>query len=591
MNDDLQLHAPPPRLDFLSSGILVVERDDSSADMMLRFLKSAGYRNVFSVVGSGSAFDMLYELDIDLLLIDSETLISIDGRDILEKLRQSHLFKHLPIIILTSDNDRALRLRVLEHGANDILTKPVDAHEMTLRLHNTLAAKAYRDLVVYRDDVTGLPNRERYTDRLDWAIKYSLRYGIQGAVLHIDLDRFKKIVEGLGWATGDRLLRSIAKQMGACLRDTDIIARQDIREQSIMLSRLSGNEFTILLCGIARPDDAAIVAQRILEMMRTPMPLGDQAEVNTTCSIGIAVFPGDGKNTNEIISAANNAMHDVKRIGGNGFHFYSQKINERAALRLSLETDLRHALKTDELFLAYQPQVDVATGRISGAEALIRWQHPQRGLIGPNEFIPIAEESGLILPLGELIITQASRQIRHWLDKGIAVPRIALNLSPLQFAEKGFVYNLAQTLAEYRIEGQQITLEITENVLLNNIQEGIGVLKSLDAMGIKLSIDDFGTGYSSLAYLKRLPLHELKIDRSFLTGIHTDSDSAAIVSTILALGQQLRLRVVAEGVETVPQLDFLNAHRCDCYQGFLFSPAVPASEFSRLLQDASSFKQ
>ena len=591
MIDDLLQHATQPTVDFLSSGILVVERDDSSAEMMLRFLKSAGYRNALSVVGSGSAIDLLYELDIDLLLIDSETLISIDGRDILDQLRQSHVLKHLPIIVLTSDNDRALRLRALGQGASDILTKPVDAHEMTLRLQNALAAKAYRDLVIYRDDITGLPNRERYTDRLDWALKYSLRYGAQGAVLHIDLDRFKKIVEGLGWAAGDRLLRTIAKQMSTCLRDTDIIARQDIREQSILLSRLSGNEFTILLCGIARPDDAAIVAQRILEIMRTPVMLNDQTKLTTTCSIGIAVFPGDGKTTNDVISAANNAMHDVKRAGGNGFRFYSHKVNERAALRLSLESDLRRALASDELFLAYQPKVDLATQRITGAEALVRWQHPQRGLLGPDEFIPIAEESGLIHPLGDRIIELACRQIRAWLDRGLPVPRIALNISPLQFAEKRFVDDLALTLAEHGIDGGRIGIDITEKVLMDHTVERLGMLNSLSAMGIELAIDDFGTGYSSLAYLKRLPLRELKIDRSFLSTLPGEPDSTAIVTATLAIGQQLGLRIVAEGVETVAQRDFLRAHRCDACQGFLFSAPLPAEAFAHLLLTDTPFKQ
>ena len=568
--------------DFLNACILIVERDDASAEIMLHFLRSAGYRNALSIVGSGSVLDLLYELDIDLVLIDNEVLVNIDGTDILEQIRNNAVHRHLPVIVLTADNSRALRLRVLGQGANDILNKPVDAGEMKLRLQNTLAAKAYRDLVVYHDDLTGLPNRERYTDRLEWAIRYSQRYNILGAVLHIDLDRFKKVVEALGWANGDRLLRAVAKNLGTCVRDTDIVARQDVREQSIMLSRLAGNEFTVLLCGIDRPDSAAIVAQRILDMVKTPFTTGGH-ELISTCSIGISVFPIDGKTSNEIISAANNAMHDVKRAGGDGFRFFSQKFNERAIHRLNLEADLRHALDGDQFHLAYQPKVDIASGKICGAEALLRWQHPERGLVSPAEFIPVAEESGLINRIGDRVLTIASRQIRRWLDAGIQPPRIAINISSPQFSQKNFVDELSATLARHGIDGQRICVEITESVIMDNINNHLSTLETLRSLGIELAVDDFGTGYSSLAYLKRLPLHELKIDRSFLTGIHSDDHSAAIVTAIVSMGHQLGLKIVAEGVETRQQLEFLIAHHCDTCQGFLFSPAVAPDEFAALL--------
>jgi len=549
---------------------------------MLRFLRSAGYRNALSVADSGSVLDLLYELDIDLLLIDNEVLVTVDGRDILEHIRNSPAHRHLPIIVLTADTGRPLRLRVLGQGANDILNKPVDAGEMKLRLHNTLAAKAYRDLVVYRDDLTGLPNLERYTDRLDWAIKYSQRYNMLGAVLHIDLDRFKKVVEALGWASGDRLLRAVAKILASCVRDTDIIAQQDVREQSVMLSRLAGNEFTVMLCGIDRPDGAAVVAQRVLDMVKAPFAIGSH-ELITTCSIGISIFPDDGKTTNEIISAANNAMHDVKRAGGDGFSFFSKKFNERAIHRLNLEADLRHALETDQLTLAYQPKIDIASGLICGAEALLRWQHPERGMVSPVEFVPVAEESGLINLIGDRVVDIACGQIRQWLDAGIELPRIAINISSLQFSQHDFVEELAATLARHGIDGRRIVVEITESVIMDNINIHLKTLETLRSLGIKLSVDDFGTGYSSLAYLKRLPLHELKIDRSFLTGINSDDDSAAIVTAIVAMGHQLGLKIVAEGVETIQQLDFLRTHNCDACQGFLFSPAVTPERFADLL--------
>lgn len=582
MNQDGLTLGPDRPDSFLAAGILVVERDNASAAILLRFLKSAGYRNAVSVVGSDAVIDFLYELNIDLLLIDSNLLISLDGTDVLDQIRRSHVHRHLPVIVLAADPDRPLRLRVLDQGANDILNKPVDAGEMALRIRNMLAAKAYRDLVIYRDDLTGLPNRERYTDRLDWAIRYSQRYNMLGAVLHIDLDRFKKVIEALGWATGDRMLRAVAKVLATCVRETDVVAQQDSHDQSVMLSRLSGNEFTVLLCGIDRPDSAAVVAQRILELVQ--MPLGiDGHELITTCSIGIAVFPSDGKTSNEIISAANIAMHDVKRTGGNGFRFFSHTFNERAIHRLSLEADLRHALDGDQLALAYQPKIDIATGAICGAEALLRWQHPQRGLVTPVEFIPVAEESGLIHQIGDRVVDLACRQIRLWLDAGIEPYRIALNISSSQFSRKHFVEDLAGTLAKHGIDGRRIVIEITESLIMDNIQGHLKTLTTLRSLGIELSVDDFGTGYSSLAYLKRLPLHELKIDRSFLTTINTDDDSAAIVTAIVSMGHQLGLKIVAEGVETQQQLEFLRAHHCDTYQGFLFSPAVSPERFAALL--------
>ena len=574
MNLDRRNASPERSTEFLNACILIVERDNASAEIMLHFLRSAGYRNALSIVGSGSVLDLLYELDIDLVLIDNEVLVTIDGSDILEQVRNNSVHRHLPIIVLTADDSRALRLRVLGQGANDILNKPVDAGEMKLRLQNTLAAKAYRNLVVYHDDLTGLPNRERYTDRLDWAIKYSQRYNI--------LDRFKKVVEALGWANGDRLLRAVAKNLGTCIRDTDIVARQDVREQSIMLSRLAGNEFTVLLCGIDRPDSAAIVAQRILDMVKTPFTTGGH-ELISTCSIGISVFPNDGKTSNEIISAANNAMHDVKRAGGDGFRFFSQKFNERAIHRLNLEADLRHALDGDQFHLAYQPKVDIVSGKICGAEALLRWQHPVRGLVSPAEFIPVAEESGLINRIGDRVLNIASRQIRLWLDAGIQPPRIAINISSPQFSQKNFVDELSATLIRHGIDGQRISVEITESVIMDNINSHLSTLETLRSLGIELSVDDFGTGYSSLAYLKRLPLHELKIDRSFLTGIHSDEHSAAIVTAIVSMGHQLGLKIVAEGVETRQQLEFLRTHHCDTCQGFLFSPAVAPDQFAALL--------
>lgn len=569
--------------DFYSAGVLIVERDETSAEMMKRFLESTGYRNIHAVVGSATVIELLYEEWIDILLVDSEVLTSLDGSNILDKIRHSPVHQHLPIIVLTSDTGRPLRLQVLAQGANDILIKPVDAHEMALRLQNALLVKAYRDLVIYHDDLTGLPNRDSYTERLNWAIKYSERHGAVGAVLHVDIDRFKKIVEALGWTVGDRLLRAVAKNLAHCVRDTDVVAQQELGDQVVMLSRLSGNDFSVLLCGIDRPDSAATVAQRILEKMKTPLKIGDH-ELTTHCSIGIAAFPADGNTINDIISAANNAMQNAKRAGGNGFSFASQKFNERAVRRLNLEADLRHALGNAELSLVFQPKINLSSHKIEGAEALLRWCHPEQGMVSPTEFIPVAEESGLISPIGNHVIDMACRQIRDWLDRGIKAPRISLNISSLHFAEKNFVDDLAGFLDCHKLGGERLCIEITESVIMGDIQTHLKTLEMLCTLGIELSVDDFGTGYSSLAYLKRMPLHELKIDRSFLSSIPGDDDGVAIITAIISMGHRLGLRIVAEGIETQQQLDFLLSHGCNTGQGFLFSPGVPPEQFANLLR-------
>lgn len=583
MKFDISTTGKGKTADHFSAGILIVERDETSAEMMQRFLKSTGYRNIHTVVGSATVIELLYEEWIDILLVDSDVLTSLDGSNLLDKIRHSQVHQHLPIIVLTSDVSRQLRLQVLAQGANDILVKPADANEMALRLQNALLVKAYRDLVVYHDDLTGLPNRDNYTDRLNWAIKYSQRYGAVGAVLHIDIDRFKKVVEALGWTIGDRLLRSIAKNLAHCVRDTDIVAQQELGDQVVMLSRLSGNEFSVLLCGIDRPDSAATVAQRILEKMQTPVTIGDH-ELIASCSIGIAAFPADGKSVNEIVSAANNAMQNAKRAGGNSFSFASQKFNERAVRRLNLEADLRHAIGSAELSLVFQPKIDLFSNRIEGAEALLRWRHPARGMVSPTEFIPVAEESGLISLIGNQVIDMACRQIRDWLDSGINAPRISLNISSLHFAERNFVDDLAGLLDRYKLLGQQLCIEITESVIMGDIQTHLKTLEMLRALGVELSVDDFGTGYSSLAYLKRLPLHELKIDRSFLSAIPGDDDSVAIITAIISMGHRLGLKIVAEGIETQQQLDFLRSHGCNTGQGFLFSPGIAPDQFAQLLR-------
>ena len=564
--------------------VLVAEQDEPSADILQAFLKEAGFVDIVTTVGPSAVMDLIFEVQPDLLLLDSGTILGGDGVDLLESLRANRSYRQLPVVVLAASPDRDLKLRLLEQGVVDILPKPVDPAELALRLRNILLIKVHRDRAVYHDDLTGLPNRERYADHLDWAIKYAQRYKAFGAVLHIDLDRFKHMVSALGWGMGDRMLRAAAKNISTCVRSIDLVAKADDHAHSVMLSRVSGNEFTVLLSVIDQPDSAAVVAGRILSVIQTPFQAAGRDFI-TTCSIGIAIFPDDGNTRDEIMHAAGMALQHAKRDGGNGFHFYSPDLNDRAMHRLGMEADLRRALEQDELRLVYQPKVSIGSGSIAGAEALVRWMHPTRGMVSPAEFIPLAEETNLIVPLGDWVLKEACRQINAWKVAGLAVPRVAVNISLHQFRQRAFVDRLVAILASNDLEGQYLGLEFTESAIMDNTDASMQALDALKALGLELSIDDFGTGYSSLSYLKRFPLHELKIDRSFLMGIGSDEHSAAIVSTILSMGHRLGLKVVAEGVETQEQLDFLAGLECDEYQGFFFSKPVPPDEFAALLGD------
>ena len=567
--------------------ILVVERDEASAEVFQAFLKTSGFGNVVTTLGATAVLDLLYDLEPDLLLVDSGALRAPDGSDLLESIRATRAFRHVPVLVLAAQADREMKLQVLQQGVLDVLIKPVDPAELVLRLRNVLLSKLRGDRATFRDDLTGLANRERYTDRLQWAIRYSKRYGAEGAVLHIDLDRFKQIVSALGWGVGDRVLRAIANNLAVCVRDTDVIAQGGERERSVMLSRLSGNEFTVLLSGIDRADSAAVVADRILHLVQQPMQVAGR-ELITTCSIGIAVFPSDGNSAEEIISAAVNALQHAKREGGNTFRFFARALNDRARHRLALESDLRVAVDEGQLGLVYQPKVRLDGNRITGAEALVRWIHPQRGVINPMDFIPVAEECGLIHAVGDWVLRETCRQIRAWREQGLAVPRIAINVSVHQFRQAGFADGVAAVLTEYGLEGSVLGVELTESAIMENTVESLGALQALKDLGIELSIDDFGTGYSSLGYLKRFPLHILKIDRSFMIGVGKDEHSAAIVSAIISIGHRLGLRVVAEGVDTARQLEFLASHGCDEHQSFLFSRPLYPDDFVAFLKRHTS---
>jgi diguanylate cyclase (GGDEF)-like protein len=474
----------------------------------------------------------------------------------------------------------------LKLGATDFLAKPVDSSELVLRLRNTLAAKAYQDQLAYCDGLTGLPNRERFLDRLDWTIRFSKRYGTNGAVLQIGLDRFKQINEALGPGIGDRLLRGVAQRLDESLRDTDVVARATEKESQPLLSRMAGDEFTVLLPALAKGADAGAVAQRILDIVAAPFNIGGH-ELFVTCCIGIALYPADGTARDSILKAAAVSMRHAKRERRDSYRYFSKELNAQSLDRLSLETELRRAIERGELELFYQPKVDLKSNRLVGAEALVRWRHPQRGMVSPGDFIPLAEETGLIIPLGQWVLNTACQQVRTWEATGRQAPRVSVNVSSHQFRQRVLARDVQAALSGSGIAARHLCLELTESAIMEHAQDNVRTLAALKESGVSLSIDDFGTGYSSLSYLKRFPIDEIKIDRSFVSGVEREKDNAAIVTAIIVMAHSLGLRVVGEGVETPVELEYLQQQGCDECQGFLYSRPLPAADFGALLMAQS----
>lgn len=428
--------------------------------------------------------------------------------------------------------------------------------------------------LAYHDPLTDLPNRLLFNDRLHQTLRRMERHKQIGALLFLDLDRFKNLKATLGHAMGDEILRCVSKRLKTCTRDEDTVAR------------LGGDEFAITLENLRTELEISMVARRFIAEISAPISQQDH-KLYVTASIGIALYPSNGQDVESLMWAAHIAMVQAKSLGRNQYAFYSPNMNARAVELLILENDLRTALDEGQFELYYQPQVHLDSGLMIGAEALLRWNHPVRGLILPGDFIGLAEEMGLIVPIGVWAFRQACGQIREWLRAGNSALCIAVNLSAKQFHKENLLEEVRAILAEYRTDARLLELELTESVVMDDAEHAIGVLTAFRDMGIGLAIDDFGTGYSSLGYLKRFPIQKLKIDRQFVRDINTDHNDAAIVEATLALARSLELDVVAEGIETFEQLAFLKNHGCRLGQGYLFGKPVPAGEFSRLYLDAN----
>ncbi len=475
----------------------------------------------------------------------------------------------------TADGDRYFEARMAD----------IDGHETLCLLRDITERKEAENRIfhlAYFDPLTGLPNRLSFIERLEREVQRARFRGDKLAVLFMDLDRFKNVNDTLGHGAGDLLLQLVADRLRKGVRPADLVSRADLMEGDIDLARLGGDEFTLLMPQLRQGENALSLARRIHELMHRPFIL-EGREVVVTASIGIAIYPDDGEDAANLLKHADTAMYHAKEQGRDNCQFYSAALTEEAMRRLDLESSLRGALEREEFFLAFQPQLDLTTGTVRSVEALLRWQRPGHGLVSPLEFIPVAEDNGLIMPIGEWVLRAACTQGKRWLDAGHPL-RIGVNLSAVQFRNSRLVEQVRKVLDETGMPAQYLELEMTEGALMEDSEANLETLRNLRAFGLQFSLDDFGTGYSSLSYLKRLPLHNLKIDRSFVSGLPEDRESLAIVRAIVALAKSLGFTVTAEGIETVQQARILSNLGCEILQGYFIGKPTSSAEIETMMR-------
>lgn len=590
--------------------ILIVNDGPEQLELVSQLLGKAGYR-VCTATNGREGF-LVAQQERPHLVISDVVMPHASGIELCRLIRKDAYLRTTPILLASAVQvDSESAVEGLEAGADDYLEIPFDpmrlvakvarllerrrveedlerrVRERTTQLEATnrelekeIVERKRAENAAYYDALTGLPNRLLFQERLPHALSLAERSGEMLAVMLLNLDRFQTINDTLGHTIGDRLLREVAERLAGCVRRSDTVAR------------VAGDEFALLLMQITHTEDVARIARRtedaveiargILRVLEPPF-IFDEHQLYLTASIGIGLFPCDGEDAQTLLKNAGSARYRAKEQGGNNYQFYTADMNAKALKQLSLENNLHHALEHNEFVLHYQPQTEVGSGQVVGMEALVRWQHPDFGLIGPAEFIPLAEDTGLIVPIGEWVLRTACAQNKAWQEAGLSPMRISVNLSARQFQQPNLVETIARTLAETGLDPAYLELELTESSLMKNAETAIETLWKIKEIGVNLAIDDFGTGYSSLSYLKQLPIDVLKIDQSFVRDTTSDADDAAIVMAIIGLAHNLKLKVIAEGVETEEQLTFLRLLRCDEIQGYLCSEPLPAGAFQRFV--------
>lgn len=559
--------------------ILIAEDDSISRRLIEALLQKWGYDTI-SVDNGSDAWKLLLSDDAPRFAILDWMMPGMDGLQICRSIRARKVEPYTYVLLLTAKSQKEDIILGLEAGADDYLTKPFDPNELRARLHaGQRVLDLQAELLTVRetlkeqathDPLTGLPNRLLFSDRLNQRLAHASNYQHQLAVMFLDLDHFKLINDTMGHEVGDLLLQAVAERLTTALRQVDTV------------TRMGGDEFTVILSDIEGPQDAEHIAKRILEAMSTPFALAGQ-EVFVSTSIGISIYPADGVDAQTLVKNADTAMYKAKELGRNNYQVYTSALNTAVIERMTLENSLRKAIERHEFLVHYQPRVDLKSGTILGMEALIRWQHPEMGLIPPDQFIPLAEDTGLILPIGEWVLYTACAQNKAWQDQGFEPMAVAVNMSAIQVLQGNLVETVKQALEKTGLAPEYLDLELTESTLMHNPDLAVGTLRELKAMGVKVAIDDFGTGYSSLSYLKKFPINTVKIDQSFVKHINSDPDDAAIAGAVVAMAHTLKLNVVAEGVETLDQLEFLRSLNCDEMQGYFISRPVPAHELTQFL--------
>ena len=524
-----------------AAGVCVTEADGTIVDCNLTFAMMLGYARS-ALIGSNAA---------DLYVNSS------DREDIVEMLRDSTTLNSVEVELEKQDGQSMWALTNLTMVGERI-------HSTVVDISDRKRAEEQIEFHAYHDVLTNLPNRKLFTDRLTHSLSRARRSGKPLAVMFVDLDHFKSINDTLGHEAGDELLLEMARRLRANIRDDDTVAR------------LGGDEFTVILAELRHPEDAVSVAEKLIQAIEQPLTIAGTS-IEVSASIGIALFPEDGSDAESLLRNADSAMYRAKESGRNTYHLCTDDMKRRAVERLSLETRLRRAITDGQLVLHYQPQISLTTGGAVGVEALVRWNDPERGMVHPSAFIPLAEESRLILPLGEWVLHTACAQMMSWRNAGIDLPMMSVNISLRQFQQNDIVRTVRRVLADTGLDAGSLELEITETAAMQNAETTVDVLQALRELGVSIAIDDFGTGYSSLNYLKRFPITAVKIDRAFIRDLATSEGDAAIVSAVVGIARALKLRVIAEGVETEDQLSFLRRRNCDAAQGYLFSRPVSAA--------------
>ena len=549
--------------------LLLVEDDEEDHQLIASALKKAiapaaevewasTWQEAVAAIGDGG---------FDLFLVDYD-LGEHSGLEFVHEAKARECA--VPIIILTAQDDDRIDEEALQAGAVDYLVKTqINASILGRSIRYAMQRKKVEDRLIQlsrRDALTGLHNRMEFQTRLDEAIDHARRTQQMVAVLLLDIDHFKDVNDSLGHAAGDDMLKQVSERLGECARETDTLAR------------LGGDEFAIIATNLADLDGATVLARKVMEAFVQPFDIDGQ-QVLGGISVGVTLFPHDDETPGRLLKNADLALYQAKRDGRGGYQFYDAEMNTRVQTRKIIESELHRSLELEQFVLHFQPQVSVTDFSLTGVEALVRWNHPDHGLVAPNDFIWVAEATGLIVPLGDWVLRSACRQHLEWQALGLPPVPIAVNLSAIQFRQKELVDTVSKVVAETGMAPTQLELEITENMIMENIDSVIGTLNELHDAGYRLSIDDFGTGYSSLAYLKQFPVDRLKIDGSFMQHVSDSADDAAIVKAVISLAQTLGIGVIAEGVETEEQLQFLREHDCGQMQGFFCNPPVDADAF------------